>query len=65
MQICQINVLNNNMYNIYANVSKLHDYCNKFDGKSLINIFYFINCGNISQKFFNSRMNEVNYSNLS
>ena len=49
MQICQINGLNNRTNDIvYATVSKLHEYCNKFDGKSLIKIFYFINCGNIS-----------------
>ena len=49
MQICQISVLNNKINDIiYANVSKLHGYCNKFDGKSLIKIFYFIDYGNIS-----------------
>ena len=40
MLICQINVLNNKIDKIiYAYVSKLHEYCNKFDGKSLIKIF--------------------------
>ena len=62
LQICHISVLNNKINHIiYANVLKLHDYCNYFDGKSLIKIFYFIDCGNISQKIFTSRMNEVNY----
>ena len=43
MQIYQINVLNYEMIEIqYANVSKLHEYYNKFDRKSLIKIFYFI-----------------------
>ena len=42
MQICQINVLNNKINSIkYATVSKLHEYCNKFDRKSLL-IIYFI-----------------------
>ena len=41
MQICQINVLNNKINKIkYAYVSKLHKYCNMFDWKSLIKIFY-------------------------
>ena len=36
MHIFQMNVLNNKINNNkYANVSKLHEYCNKFDGKSL------------------------------
>ena len=49
MQICQINVLNNKIDDIiYANVSKLHEYCNKFVRKSLVKIFFFIDCGNIS-----------------
>ena len=34
MVICQINVLNNKINRIkYANVSKFHEYCKKFDGK--------------------------------
>ena len=34
MQLCQINVFNNKINHIiYANVSKLHEYCNKFVGK--------------------------------
>ena len=66
MQICQISVLNNEINDIiYANVSKLHKYGNKFDRKLLIQIFYFIHCGNISQKFFTSQINKVNYINLS
>ena len=41
MQLCQITVVNNKINNInHANVSKLHEYYNKFDGKSLIQIFY-------------------------
>ena len=49
MHIFHINVLNNRISNIkYANVSKLHEYCNKFDGKPLIKIFYFIDYGNVS-----------------
>ena len=63
MKIFHIKVLNNKIK--YANVSQLHVYCNKFDGKSLIKIFYFIDCGNISYKFCASRMNKVNYINLS
>ena len=36
MQFCQINVLNNKINDIKnANVSKLYEYCNKFEGKSL------------------------------
>ena len=50
---------------IYANVSKFYEYCNKFVGKSLIKVFYFVDWGNISQKFFTIRMNEINYMNLS
>ena len=43
-----LNVLNNKINKIkYPNVSMWHEYCNKFDGKSLIKIFYFIDCGNI------------------
>ena len=35
-----MNILNNEINDIiYANVSKLHEYCNKFDGKSLIDIY--------------------------
>ena len=65
MQICQMSVLNNKINDIiHANVSKLHEYCNKFDEKSLIQIFYFIDCGNI-KKIFTSRMNKVDYINLS
>ena len=46
MQICQINVLNDKTNDIkYANVPKLHEYCNKFEEKTLITIFYFIDCG--------------------
>ena len=42
MRICQISVLNNKINGIiYANVTMFHEYCNKFDGKSLIKIFYF------------------------
>ena len=49
MQICPINVLNHKINDIvYGKVSKLHEYSNKFDGKSLIKVFYFIDCGNIS-----------------
>ena len=41
MQLCQISVVNNKINNInHANVSKLHAYYNKLDGKSLIRIFY-------------------------
>ena len=41
MQLCQISLVNNKINNInHANVSKLHEYYNKFDGKSLIQIFY-------------------------
>ena len=44
-----MNVLNNKIDEIrYANVSKLHEYCNKFDRKSLMKIFYSIDCSNIS-----------------
>ena len=43
----------------YANVSKLHEYCNKLNGKSLMKIFYFIDCGNTSYKFLTSQMNKV------
>ena len=44
-----MNILNNKINEMkYANVSKLHEYSNKFDGKSLIKIFYSIDCGNIS-----------------
>ena len=43
MQICQTNVLNNKMNNMnLANMSKLHEYYNKFD-KSLIQIFHVLN----------------------
>ena len=43
MQLCQISVVNNQINNInHANVSKLHEYYNKFDGKSLIQIFYIL-----------------------
>ena len=43
MQIREINVLNNKINDIkYANVSKLHEYCNNYDRKSLIKIFYII-----------------------
>ena len=43
MQLYQISVVNNKINNInHANVSKLHEYYNKFDGKSLIQIFYIL-----------------------
>ena len=49
MQIYQINVLNKKINDIiYASVSKLHEYCNKLNGNSLIKKFYFIDCGKIS-----------------
>ena len=41
MQLFQISVVNNKINNInLANVLKLHEYYNKYDGKSLIQIFY-------------------------
>ena len=44
MQLCQISVVNNKINSInHAIVSKLHEYYNKFDGKSLIQIFYVLN----------------------
>ena len=65
MQICHISVLNKKIDDIiYANVSKLHEYCNRFNGKSLIKSFYFIDCSNISQKFCTTAINKVNYIHL-
>ena len=41
MQICQTNVLNNKINNMnLANMWKLHEYYNKCDDKSLIQIFH-------------------------
>ena len=43
MQLCQISVVNNKINNInHANVSKLHEYYNKFNGKWWIQIFYIL-----------------------
>ena len=65
MQIYQTNVLSNNIDDIiYPNVSKLHKYWYKIDGKSFRKIFYFIDCGNI-YKLSTSQMNKVNYINFS
>ena len=53
MQIRQENLLNNKINTIkHANVSKFHEYFDKFDKKSSIKIFYFISCGNILYKYF-------------
>ena len=41
MQICRTNVLSNKINSMnHANMSKLHEYYNNFDGKLLIQIFY-------------------------
>ena len=41
MKLFQISVVNNKINNINrASVPKLHEYYNKFDGKSLIQMFY-------------------------
>ena len=49
MKIFHINVLNNKINDIkYANDSNLHEYYNKFDGKSLIKIFFIRHTSKVS-----------------
>ena len=57
MQLCQISVVNNKINNInHANVSKLHEYYNKFDGKSLIEIFYILKDTTLSTAIRNEKI---------